>query len=347
MITRENYESFFMDYLEGNLPEGMIDQFLDFLNQNLDLKEELHLFEEVRLLEEDIVFSEKKQLYKTMADGTRQFENKTIAFMENDLNLNERKAFELYIAAHPELQKECDLFSKTRLTPDLEIRFPAKRKLYHPTGTTVVLNWVTRAAAVIALIWGISSVIQNTETPVSSTEVQQVATADPKKPVPITNSAPKQKENQAASTPEIKQEKQPDSFGKAIINEETVVKEEVKLAQNQSTAERDTILLAAIAPKVALFETAIKPQLADIPRFNEPKVTVPDNVMTVDQFLASRAKKVGKESLFSAQRIARLGLNIASELSGKRIGYEEKNGKITSVDFESKLMAFSIPLEKK
>ena len=50
-ITRDNYESFFIDYIEGNLPENMIDQFLDFLNQNPDLKEELHLFEEVNLPE--------------------------------------------------------------------------------------------------------------------------------------------------------------------------------------------------------------------------------------------------------------------------------------------------------
>jgi hypothetical protein len=51
--------------------------------------------------------------------------------------------------------------------------------------------------------------------------------------------------------------------------------------------------------------------------------------------------------LFSVQRLARLGLNVASEISGERIGYKEIDGKITSVEFESKLMAFSIPLEKK
>ena len=60
IITRDNYESFFMDYLEGNLEENLIDQFLDFLKQNPDLKEELHLFEEVSLPVEYIVVQEKK-----------------------------------------------------------------------------------------------------------------------------------------------------------------------------------------------------------------------------------------------------------------------------------------------
>jgi len=114
----------------------------------------------------------------------------------------------------------------------------------------------------------------------------------------------------------------------------------------QEDTNRDTVMLAAIAPIVAPLETPEETQLAfhrsvDVTKINEP------NVLTVDEFLAMRAKKMGKEGIFSVQRIARLGLNIASEISGERIGYKEKDGKITSVDFESKLMAFSIPLEKK
>jgi len=49
----------------------------------------------------------------------------------------------------------------------------------------------------------------------------------------------------------------------------------------------------------------------------------------------------------SAQRLARVGLGLVSEISGERIGYSVKDGKISSLDFESKLLAFSIPLDKK
>jgi len=69
--------------------------------------------------------------------------------------------------------------------------------------------------------------------------------------------------------------------------------------------------------------------------------------MNVEEFLAERAEKVGKEGLLSVQRLARMGLGIASEISGDRISYREKDGKIASVEFESKLLAFTIPLEKK
>ena len=40
-INRNNYEAFFIDYLEGNLDEKMVDDFIEFLQQNPDLKEEL------------------------------------------------------------------------------------------------------------------------------------------------------------------------------------------------------------------------------------------------------------------------------------------------------------------
>ncbi len=42
-ITRDNYESWFLDYLEGHLEEGMVNEFIKFIHQNSDLKEELLL----------------------------------------------------------------------------------------------------------------------------------------------------------------------------------------------------------------------------------------------------------------------------------------------------------------
>ncbi|HLN73981.1 MAG TPA: hypothetical protein VK205_11845 [Prolixibacteraceae bacterium] len=77
------------------------------------------------------------------------------------------------------------------------------------------------------------------------------------------------------------------------------------------------------------------------------KLNDPHNIMTLDEYLASRARKVTNEGLLSANRLLRVGLNVASEISGDRLGYTVKNGKVSSVGFESKLLAFEIPLEKK
>src|SRR5665648_727348 len=153
MITRDNYESFFLDFLEGNLEGDNIDQFLDFLEQNSDLKEELQLIKKVCLPDEKIIFSEKKQLYKSETDKIISFENKVIACMEGDLGNDEQKAFEGYLASHPELQKEYNLFSKTRLSPDTGIKYPEKQKLYKKPAYAIWMNRVARAAAVVVLLW--------------------------------------------------------------------------------------------------------------------------------------------------------------------------------------------------
>jgi len=340
-ITRDNYESFFMDYLEGNLHESMIDQFLDFLNQNPDLKEELHLFEEVNLPEEHVVFQEKQQLHKSTADENRRLENTVVAYLEGDLDTNENKAFETYLSSHPELKKEYDLFTETRLTPDSGIKYPKKQKLYRKSGATIVMTWVARAAAVLVLIWGINSVIQtqNQESGKRNQEVAEVSS----KPVSTVKKADTEKSNQETAVP-VKNKPEI-----AKLNQEQTKGElEATLPVDSNPTDRDLTVLAQITPIVPqLNQEPIESQLAFSRSVNVMKINEAKNVMSVEEFLANRAKKVGKEGLFSAQRIARLGLNLASEISGERIGYQMKDGKIASVDFESKLMAFSIPLEKK
>ena len=343
-ITRDNYESFFIDYMDGNLPESLIDQFLDFLNQNPDLKEELHLFEEVSLPPEFVVFQEKKQLHKSAADENSRLENTVVAYMEGDLDANENKAFEAHLANNPELKKEYGLFAKTRLIPDSKIIFSEKRKLYRKSGTTILLNWVARAAAVLVFVWGINSVIQTQNAPKLQKTKTELAEALPKATPNATAKKAESKEMiQTAADPAKSKPEKANTFQKRT----KIEPEETRPVDSPATT-RDLTSLAQIDPIVPqLNQESIKEQLAFSRMVNMMKINESKNVMSVEEFLASRVQKVGKEGLFSAQRIARLGLNLASEISGERIGYEVKNGKITSVDFESKLMAFSIPLEKK
>ena len=345
MITRDNYESFFMDYMEGNLPESMIDQFLDFLNQNPDLKEELHQFEEVTLPEENIVFQEKQQLHKSSAAEKQLLDSKAIAYLEGDMELHESRAFGAYLNQHPELQKEYKQFEKTRLVPDFSVRYTTKNKLYRKPVRTVVLNWVARAAAVVVLVWGINSLFPfATKVEIAQNKVEVATT----------------KHSEIQTETHSKTEKQQDIYiqekgkpakitnlGKATPGNKPIQK---KIEEKQPTQPEKGIeeqpLLAELPSIEARLESQENLQLA-VRQTNITRINEPQRAISVEEFLAMRARKAGKEGLFSAQRLARLGLNVASELSGERIGYKEKDGKITSVEFESRLMAFSIPLEKK
>jgi hypothetical protein len=281
-------------------------------------------------------------LHKSTLDENRRLENTVVAYMEGDLDPSENKAFGTYLAVHPELKKEYDLFAKTRLTTDSGIIYHEKRKLYRKSGATIVMNWVARAAAVLVLIWGINSVIQMQNTQESGKGIQDVAEVSPK-PVSTVKKADSEKIDQKTTVPaKNKPERAKD------IQEQTKVEPKETLPVDLNPKDRDLIALAQITPIVPqLDQEPVEAQLAFSREVNMMKINETKNVMSVEEFLASRAKKVGKEGLFSAQRIARLGLNLASEISGERIGYQMKDGKIASVDFESKLMAFSIPLEKK
>jgi hypothetical protein len=341
-ITRDNYEPFFLDYLEGNLDENYIDQFLDFLEQNPDLKEELQLFDNIHLPQEQVLFKEKEQLYKPVLNDASVFEMKTIAFLEGDLDAEDRKSFESYMALHPELQKEYELFAKTRLVADTEIKFPKKHKLYKKSGTIVLMNWVARAAAVLVLVWGISSLFRSEVQTTSTTINPEIAAVKPLPETEIKNNDREVKIQEAEVHEKIASAEIHKPIGE---QKQSPIKSGQKSAENATSAERDLTTLETIAPLLAQLEPEpAENQLAVSRSIDLTKLNDPQNIMTLDEFLVSRAKKIGNEGLFSAQRILRTGLNVASELSGDRIGYSTKDGKIRSLEFESKLMAFSVPL---
>lgn len=348
-ITRDNYESFFLDYLEGNLEESMIDQFLDFLERNPDLKEELQLFENIRLPEEPVSFAGKKHLYKSPADEKEAFELKTIAWMEGDLKDEERQSFEAYLARHPELKKEAALMESTRLSADTAIRYPDKHKLYKATGTVVMTKWLGRAAAVLVLLWGISTFFESEQQSVSPTQPREVASVKvppvaetPQTQGPVAANEAKTEQQTAALMASEKAEPAKVSDQKAPADQQYEPAENVPLP-----GARELEMMEEISPLMASLEDepVEAAELAVSRAFNTEKINEP-NVMTLDEYLAQRAKKATNEGLLSAHRILRAGLNVASELSGDRIGYTVKKGKVSTVGFESKLLAFSIPLEK-
>ena len=342
-IARDNYEIFFLDYLEGKLKESQIDEFLDFLEQNQDLKDELHQFESVRLPEEHILFSEKETLYKSLSDQTISSDNKLIAYLEGDLNEDDRVAFENYLASHTGLQKDYRLFEKTRLVPESEIRMPNKHKLYRKHASVVVMNWAVRVAAVVVLFWGINKLYQDGNLTETLKTDHQVAVVTPKTIIPEKKMEPM----------ELVQEKiKPVKESKSTISKPFHKQPKISIEETQppfsSKEDRTLSAIAAITPKTMQLEAEpFENHLAVSGSALPANLKEHRKVLTVEEFLADRAKKVGNESLLSAERIARLGLGVASEISGRRIGYTQKNGKITSLEFESRLMAFSIPLRKK
>jgi hypothetical protein len=134
IINRNNYEIYFLDYLEGNLSPELRKEMELFLIKNPDLKEELDGLEDATLPDDKIVF-EAKQVLKNLSLVFRPERFITddeylIAKIEDDLTDQEENDFELYLKQNPQVQNDYSLFLLSKLEADQSLIFENKSLLY-------------------------------------------------------------------------------------------------------------------------------------------------------------------------------------------------------------------------
>ncbi|HYQ57659.1 MAG TPA: hypothetical protein VEP89_09965 [Draconibacterium sp.] len=338
-INRTNYEAYFIDYLEGNLNDGMLDSFIAFLKANPDLKQELELYEPVSLEPEKVAFNKKTELYKSNFDNSETFDNAAIALLENDLTEEEKQEFETYLASYPEKGKQAVAFQKTILTADESIVFENKKKLYKKTPGKTILLWTSRVAAVLILGLVIFNLVNRNST-VEENVSQQIAEVEKahEKIIEETPVSLPEKHEQTAVANNI--ETEVPAPVEQITPKEPVIDDIIE--ENSATSAPDELL--------AMRETIIVPdKLKSINASisaKQPNATLatmyiiyPDETYDDEVLLADRVK--GKLNL---RKISKAGLDLIATISDDRFEYEtNNNGKVVNYTYESRLLAFSIP----
>jgi hypothetical protein len=129
-INRSNYETYFLDFHEGNLSEALTRELFSFLDSNPDLKEEFESFEIVSVIPSSKKFFDKDRLKK---DTITQYNYKTwfVAYIENDLTTEQQNEVEQFLQKNPSLKPELEIFKQTKLVPDHKIIFENKKQLKH------------------------------------------------------------------------------------------------------------------------------------------------------------------------------------------------------------------------
>ncbi len=337
-ISRKNYEIFFLDYLDGKLEGKKIDRFLDFIEQNPDLKEELAGIENLKLPEKQIHFDNKKLLYKTGQQKTEDFT--AVAYMEGDLSELDRNLFLKHFDFHPEQAKELDLLLRTRLQVDETIVFPAKEKLYRRGFSRQLIYWGSRIAAVLLLavtFWTVSNFSQQDETILQPEKLVQ------KQEEPIATKKIIQEEKQEiAEVIVLEQTKNP---GSEMKEEETNVASPKIVEPNQTLAmTREPEIVETLRPIIAPLQT-VEPVRENvefaIPATTEEKF-LKSKYYTIDSYLAEKVFKIKRKD----KSLIESGLNLAGNISGNRIQYETEEGKVSKISFDTRLLAFSIPVKK-
>jgi hypothetical protein len=118
MITRKNYEEYFLDYFDGNLSDEMVEGLLRFLAANPDLEEEFYLLMEqtadCKITCEDfssiLVKRDPKMGYELSS-----FDYLCVAELEHDITPSEKVILDESVAANAKLKVDFDLFQQTKL----------------------------------------------------------------------------------------------------------------------------------------------------------------------------------------------------------------------------------------
>lgn len=157
-ISRENYEIWFVDYLDGKLGESSKQELKDFLEANPDLAGELNSFESLELKPEPVAFSSKHRLEKNEADLMEMsyVDYLLVKQMEDGLNDDEEQELSQKIKNDESLIKRGKEFQLTRLSAE-SVTFTAKASLMHRgIGKLYIIGIrvASAAAVILAAIWG-------------------------------------------------------------------------------------------------------------------------------------------------------------------------------------------------
>jgi len=324
-IDKDNYEIYFIDYLDGNLSLEEIDLLLDFMNENPDLKEELKGLEQIKVENSEEMIPAFNHLKRTDFDHPEIFEETCIRAIENELNQHEKMLFEKHLTTNKMHQKEFELFRATISEPDPFTVFEKKEQLKKKGRKLVPFYWYSAAAVVLlGLFLLIPDKKQQTE-PLVNPIAEVVSPISPGKATGIEPAKEVYIEKTLVKT------RQPKKNNSIEVKE--IKKEDVRIVE---AIEPMTSLLATVEPIVPeKREIALVP--IDVQQSIRPNIY--SKYLTLEEYLAEEKQE---KSGF----LGKFALNTLKRISGDKFDYSTTTGgKVEKLEFNSKLLAFTIPLD--
>ncbi len=349
-ISRQNYEQYFVDYLDGKLNDEQVAVLMSFLEFNPDLNEEFTDIEKMCLAPDETKFSGKANLLKSEsdlseADILRDFDMYCISSMENDIADEDEEILQGIIRDDPDREDTYMLYRSTLLLPDESIFYPGKAKLkkrFINIPYRIILPAAAAAAALLIIlqvftgkgpeVYNVTQTFQSPEPSNDNKEISSPLTKDVQPP---------------AETPSLTREEK--SSGISPVNNGLTPGKGSHMADGsiieaELNTNRETIQLARIASKsipqvsgsIASSEE-IPPaymklrQTAKLPGNGDPAEISGDNP---------------KLSLWILADVGVRGLNSVSEDEYHLDREKDKNGKTRRITFDTPVFGISAPLRK-
>lgn len=164
-INIDNYEVFLIDFLDGNLSEADEITVIDFLEKNPEIKSDFDAIKDFSLPKPNLKLDIKDDLYKikenlyksskSLRINEENCQDYFIAFVNNDLSEVEKSDLHDFVKSNPKFEKDFNLFQKTCLKVDSNIKFPNKESLKKPViNTYKAINQKNYSDFIIAKIEG-------------------------------------------------------------------------------------------------------------------------------------------------------------------------------------------------
>ena len=204
LITKNNYEAFLLDYVEGNLSPEHTAELMLFFENNPTLKEDLDGFEILSLHPSNESLVDKKAL-KIDEDKVTAltFDDFAIAEIEGLNSDQQSKEFAAYLKQNRDKQKEFEAYQKTKLIAP-NVVFENKPALKRDQKVIPLYWWYTSAAAVILALFLLKGINWSDEkvTPIIANEIESVETDK----TPINNVETVVEEHLIAEEPEVNEQ---------------------------------------------------------------------------------------------------------------------------------------------
>ncbi|MBN2215704.1 MAG: hypothetical protein JW723_15855 [Bacteroidales bacterium] len=365
-INRNNYEVYVIDYFDGMLDPVQTAEMMYFLSLNPDLEQEFNAFENLRLSESKLKFSNKENLKKKYSDfpavTESNFDEFCVAEIEGDLDKKSGNRLYEYLKKNPGKKRDFEQYQKTLLKPDESVVFPGLNKLKkHKTIPFISARniYYSGVAAAVILVVMLTFIFRRNPEPdlISGS-------------MPARKEAAKTVESIAPQSKDVTPIEEKTSIKEVSTVRTNVIKESYMkpLQENHVDADEKNTVLSAQVNKTEEINAKIKPILvrkidnipdrSDLallekkPRISsdaetqvQPEKTLAEFIK--EKFMATEIYKSGENlNVWNLAQASLKGINYLTESDIQISRNLDNNGRISKLSLESEFFGFSTPLKK-
>ena len=152
MITKNNYQEFFLLYVDNELSATDRIALEEWIAAHPEVQEEWETLQQCRLLPETaVVFRDKSSLFS--------YEEDFLSYIDGELDAKDRSRIEQLILTHPSKRAELDQLLRTVSVPDTTIVFPDKDLLYRKERDRRVIVLYRQLIGAAAVVMGIAALL--------------------------------------------------------------------------------------------------------------------------------------------------------------------------------------------